>query len=246
MSELQPITIETILSVFKNATESKRIKEIKDAVKVALYPDMLILDPTIDEEINRKVEEVIKRDKGEGDNSQLKYANGKYKKRRTKRPLPDPIDDETGIGTDYIGTAGECAVMSELLFRGYNANRMMVDDGVDIIAAKDNIYYYIQVKTTTIRNGKVYSRIGFGSFDRYINTQMRYIIVARYKEKDINRNIYFVFTSQDIDRLVHDRCVARGENGYNIKIKFNERNGNPIIYDDSEADISWNLNKFDL
>jgi hypothetical protein len=244
MSELQPITIETILSVFKNTTEAKRLKEIKDAIKVALFPNVLILDPVIEDEINRKIEEVIKQDKNEDDNSYLIYANGKYKKRRTRRSPVDPIGDE--VGTDYIGTAGECAVMSELLFRGYNANRMMVDDGVDIIAAKDNIYYYIQVKTTTIRNGKVYSRIGFGGFDRYINTQMRYIIVARYKEKDINRNIYFVFTSQDIDRLVHDRCISRGENGYNIKIKFNERNGNPIIYDEKETDISWNLNRFEL
>lgn len=245
MSEQQPITIDTILSVFRNARDAKRLKEIKAAVISSLFPDVLMIDPAIEAEVNARVEEIIKQDKAKGDESHLKYKDGKYKKRPLSSAPKPPKPDES-IGTDYIGRAGECAVMSELMFRGYNANRMMIDDGVDIIAAKDNLYYYIQVKTTTIRNGKIYTKIGFGGFDRYINMQMRYIIVARYEDRGIDRNMYFVFTSDDIERMVHNRCILKGENGYSIKIKFNELNANPIIYDEKEADISWNLDKFNL
>lgn len=246
MEDVKAITIETILSVFKNARDAKRLKEIKVAVISLLYPDVLMLAPEVEAEVNAKVEDVIKQDKAKGDISRLKYKDGKYKKRPLTAAPQNPEEEVESIGTEYIGMAGECAVMSELMFRGYNANRMMIDDGVDVIAAKDNLYYYVQVKTTTIRNGRVYTKIGFGSFDKHINTQMRYIVVARYKDHGIDRNMFFVFTPDDIERLVFNRCISKGEYGYNIKIKFNELNSNPIIYDEREADISWHLNKFDL
>jgi len=79
----------------------------------------------------------------------------------------------------FVGKAGECAVMSELLFRGYNVNQMMVDDGVDIVASMKNIFYYIQVKTThTDSNNKIYSAIKTDRFDSQIGNQIRYIIVS--------------------------------------------------------------------
>lgn len=246
MSEQISITIDTILSVFKNARDAKRLKEIKTAVINTLFPDVLLLAPDIEAEVYAQVENAIKLDKVKGDESRLKYKDGKYKKRPLTTAPQNPEGDVDHIGTEYTGRAGELAVMSELMFRGYNANRMMIDDGVDIIAVKDNIYYYIQVKTTTIRNGRVYQKIGFSGFNKYINSQIRYILVARYKDHGVDRNMYFVFSSDDIERLVHGRCISRGESGFNLKIKFNEFNSNPIIYDERESDISWNLNKFDL
>ncbi|MBI2355705.1 MAG: hypothetical protein HYV13_00680 [Candidatus Doudnabacteria bacterium] len=47
----------------------------------------------------------------------------------------------------FTGKGGEAAVMSELLFRGFNANILPVDYGVDIAAIKEARTYLIQVKT---------------------------------------------------------------------------------------------------
>jgi len=40
--------------------------------------------------------------------------------------------------TGFIGKAGEYAVMSELLFKGFNVSLMTVDKGIDIIAVNES------------------------------------------------------------------------------------------------------------
>ena len=117
----QDVTIELILSVFKNYSDSKRMKEIKDIIVSLIHPDELIVDSEERSRIENKVVELISIDKRRGDESELKYSNGKYSKRK-KRSDPKPIVDLLP-SVEYTGTAGECAVISELLFSGYNANR---------------------------------------------------------------------------------------------------------------------------
>lgn len=48
----------------------------------------------------------------------------------------------------FCGKGGEFAVVSELLFRGYNASIMSADEGVDITASKGDKFFFIQVKTS--------------------------------------------------------------------------------------------------
>lgn len=233
------ITMETVLSVFKNMADAKKMKEIKAAVVALLTPaDVLLNDNQT--EIEQRVEELIKEDKKLGEESLLTYSKGTYKKRK-KVQLPGD-----GLPTEYIGIAGECAVMSELMFHGYNANRMMIDEGVDIIAVKDNLYFYIQVKTTVVKNGRIYCQIPIYNFDRYVATQMRYVIVARYDDKGKERNMFFVFSPQDIDKGVFGQYIKRGQGNINIKIRFSERSGMPYLYDTKESDISWHMNNFRL
>lgn len=243
------ITMDDILRVFKNAKEEKRPKDIKSSIIAMHNDEELFINPEVEAIVDKQVDDLLRADKKLDKSSYLIYNKGKYKKRNNRRPFLDTdVPEENPINTDYTGRAGECAVMSELLFRGYNANHMMVDDGVDVIATKDNTYYYVQVKTASVRKGRIYCKIGLGSFDRYINTQIRYIIVARYKDKStgVDHNLFFKFTPDDIERFVYEKCILKGENGYNIKIKFNELNNDPILYDEKERGISWNMNKFDL
>lgn len=237
------ISIGTIVSLFKNYSEKKRLKDIKDEVVALLRPqDVLIFEQQ--PEIEKEVEELIRADRKLEKGSYLIYDKGFYHKRRLR---VDPIGSEISkIGSEFIGIAGECAVMSELMFRGYNANRMMIDEGVDIIAVKDNIYYYVQVKTTEIKDGKIRCQIGIERFDQYIGAQIRYIIVARYKEKSIDRNMFFIFTPREIDMYVHNRCVKRGDTTISIKIGFNDRTGEPYLYDEKQMDISYHMNRFEL
>lgn len=238
--EEKQVTIELIVSLFKNYTDKKRLKEIKQGVITLLYPDVLMVSTEDTDIISSEVDKVLKEDKKAENESYLEYKNGYYKKRKNKKMLSG---DELKLPTQYIGTAGECAVMSELMFRGYNANRMMIDEGVDIVATKDNIYYYIQVKTVSVEaNGRVYCQIPRYRFDQYVNNQIRYIIVARTKDN----NIYFMFDPREIERGVYGRYINATDDTIYIKIKFNPRSGAPYLYDDKEQDISYNMNNFKL
>lgn len=238
----EEITMETILSIFKNYSEGKRLKEIKECVvKVSTPEGELICSNQA--EIEKQVEDLIKADRKLDKESSLIYSNGIYKKRKSKR---EPEEAFRASSSEYVGRAGECAVMAELMFRGYNANRMMIDEGVDIVAVKRNIYYYVQVKTTFVKDGRIYCQIGIDRFDHYIDAQIRYVIVARYRDKGEEKNMFFVFTPREIEKYVHDRCIKRGETSISIKIAFNDKTGEPYLYDEKTADISWNKNRFEL
>ena len=159
---------------------------------------------------------------------------------------PKPVEPPTTL---FVGKAGECAVMSELLFRGYNANLMIVDDGVDIVASKNNLFFFIQVKTTTIKEkGRIYTSIKRERFEAFTHTQIRYIIVARCNISGLDTNLYFVFNNQNIDEFIFDKVVNRNESTISIKIRIDEEKGNkPILYhDNKEKDITFYMNKFNL
>lgn len=239
-NELQnkDINIELIVSLFKSFSDKKRAKEIKNMVCAMLYPNDLLAIPKVEEAVDHLLQE----DRTLGEESWLSYSRGFYSKRKKKRA---PGDQPLQL-SDYTGRGGECAVMSELLFNNYNVNRMMIDEGVDLVAVKDNIYYYIQVKTVAVRDGRINAQINIENFDKFIGNQMRYVIVARCKDKNGQKNIFFTFTQQEISKAIYDRCVKRGERTVSIKIKFHERSGEPILYDEKETSASWNMNRFEL
>lgn len=239
------VTMELILSTFSKKTEEKRAKEIKTAILLQLMPDPNDLFDNHREIIEQQVDEILKADKKEGDASVLTYSKGKYKQRRSKA-LPGGADALLQ-SKDFTGKAGECAVMSELLFRGYNVNRMMVDGGIDLVAFNDGNYYFYQVKTVGLNNGIVTAGIPIENFDknRGYSSQMRYVIVARYKDVEHQeKNHFFIFSQDDIEREIHNRCIKRGVQYISIKIRFHERTGNPVLYDERECDADWFYNKF--
>lgn len=233
------ISISDILDLFKNFSDKKKAKDIKQNIKLK-YQTQLFCEP---ESIDKQIDKILREDKQRGEESELTYKNGLYSKRKRKTPPKDiPFQ-----ATEFTGKAGENAVMSELLFRYYNVNRMMVDDGVDIIAVKDNIYYYLQVKTVGIKDGKIYAQISNDNFDKYMGKQMRYFIVARTIDNSgLPKNIFFKFSQEDIDKGIFGRYIKRGEGSVSIKIKFDDKTSNPILYDEKEMDALWHMNNFDL
>ncbi len=242
------VTIKTILATFANKREEKRLKEIKESVISLLHPSELIIEVSERERIEAEVKKIIDEDKKRGSESYLTYTkNKKYKQRKTLHVIPDPenpdyVTKEHPQFKDYVGAAGECAVMAELMFRGYNANRMMIDEGVDIIATKNNIYYYIQVKTVNAKEGKFYFRIPQYRFGQYVDSQIRYICVGRSGDK----LYYFKFTPDNISDFTYNQYIKQSNGEIHINIKFHERSGNPILYSVKEKDISYNMNNFKL
>lgn len=245
MDNMDNITIETIVALFKNTTEKKRVKQIKDELFHQLFPDTLLVEPSTQEELNKTVDRLLKEDQKRREEQFLvKDKNGKYSKRKGHKNIGTPRPPV--IPSNYIGKAGECAVISELMFRGYNANTMLLDEGIDIIATKDNIYYYIQVKTTYIKDGKLYVKIKKERFDKYIDNQIRYVIVGRYGKDDDWHNIFFVFDPNTIERFAkYEQCINESDEALNIKIEFEPRTGKYFMYDNSKrADVSYYINKF--
>lgn len=241
------VTIELILDQFKNYSEKKSMREIKIAVANSLNSESDIFFVSENREaIDKIVAELIAEDKKLAEKSSLVYRNGKYSKRRKVAP-PQPGDE---LPSTYKGTAGECAVMSELMFHGYNANRMMIDEGVDVIAVKSNIYYYIQVKTTAVKaNGNIVTEIKIDRFNQYSGlNQMYYAIVARSKDssRKWDANIIFMIPHLIIQQGIANRAVKQTEQGVSIKIKFDERTGEAYLYDDRDMSIEFYRNRFNL
>jgi hypothetical protein len=244
MDNMDNITIETIVALFQKTTDKKRVKQIKDELLHQQFPEDILVEPSVQEELNKIVERLLKEDQKRSKESFLiKDKSGRYSKRKEHKLVDGVLPT---IGSNYIGKAGECAVISELMFRGYNANTMLLDEGIDIIATKDNIYYYIQVKTTYIKDGRLYVKIKKERFDKYIENQIRYVIVGRYGKEGDLRNIFFVFDPNTIERFArYEQCINESDEALNIKIEFEPRTGKYFMYDNNKrADVSYYINKF--
>lgn len=124
------------------------------------------------------------------------------------------------ISNNFTGKAGEHAVMSELLFWGYNASLMTVDEGIDIVASKDNKYFHIQVKASAEKSSG-----GFGfqvkrkAFELNRSAQTYYVFVMRK-----NLSCYFaVLPSSHLENLRMTNVIS-GQNDLSITITADERN----------------------
>lgn len=169
------------------------------------------------------------------------YKKGFYTLRKQKPPKKKyvivPVNTPINIESIYMGTAGEMAVCSELLFREYNISRMTVDDGIDVVAMKYNKTYYIQVKSVQVKSERFGVQISISSYDRYSSNDCYYIIVARGKN-----TVFIIATADDIRRLVDKQVVKNGEKSISIRFFQNTDIGKLFIGDE---DISHMINSFD-
>lgn len=175
---------------------------------------------------------------GKGGYKKGTYRLRKPKKEKKETPKPLPISPRTvqdSLDKNYIGSAGEMAVCSELLFREYNVSQMSVDDGVDVVAIKNGKTFYIQVKTTQVTSNSFSVTIRSKSFERYNSNDCYYIVVARAKE-----NMYLIFTADDIKRMIANEAVSKGDK--QISVSFSQSDGH--IYIKSEK-VDYALNSFD-
>jgi hypothetical protein len=93
-----------------------------------------------------------------------------------------PGQKPSRLDSQYTGQGGEHLVMSELLFRYFNASKSPVDDGMDIRAHKDGETYNIQVKTKNKNaRGDYDINIGIDAFNNFRN----------------ERNVFFIFVLRE-------------------------------------------------
>lgn len=221
---------------------------------VRLLQEQEFFSSNTPEEIKTKTKELLDEHSKNGElfdrvrkpNGGIKSGYYKIRTERNRGPIPpQPIGvadcediDNLTHHTSFFGKAGEYAVMSELLFRGFNANNMTVDDGIDIIANKNNNFYFVQVKTTTLRENKTaIASIQQKNFDKFINQQMRYVIVVKY-----NKGMkYFTLSNSGIEQLKYYKALAVSERTGNIsiKIRFDSNMQCPVFYDDKTIDAGF-------
>lgn len=75
---------------------------------------------------------------------------------------------------------------------------------------------------------------------------MRYIIVARYDDDGIERNMYFLLTPSLIQQAIYQQAVKMGINSLSIKIRFDSKTGEPILYDAKEMGFGYFKDNFQL
>ena len=110
----------------------------------------------------------------------------------------------------YTGKAGEYAVLAELLFHEFNASLMSVDQGIDIVASKNDDFFYIQVKTANYKNGHFFASINSKQFERYNNKDTFYIFVLRHLFHGKMVNGFLIFKSSDIERFKEMDVIKNG------------------------------------
>lgn len=165
-------------------------------------------------------------------------------------PTPLPLYENElnvfeGLSTSQIGKGGEFSVVSELLFRGFNANMMTVDDGVDITAAKekDGKFFLIQVKTTSLVDDSFQVNIDKNSYSRYNVANMYYVVVVRFIKDKRPQNQYLIFNSYDIEKMVSIGLIGESQKYYSLK--FKQWNGDIYLVRQGKNDcVSFHLNNW--
>lgn len=79
-----------------------------------------------------------------------------------------------------------------------------------------------------------------------MSAQIRHIIVARYEEGGMEKNMFFQLNPALIHQGIYQKFIKEGDKGISIKIKFHDRSGEPILYDEKEMMIDFYKNNFNL
>jgi hypothetical protein len=173
------------------------------------------------------------------------FKRGLYRLKTGRRTTPKTfkVPEQPKVSTQFTGKAGEFSVMSELLFFGFNASAMTVDDGIDVIASKQENYFHIQVKTSNVSaQGKYNFKLAERAFSSKDQSATFYVLVMRVIENSRNVCEHLIIPSNEIRRLV-DRSVIR--DGPNMSISVERERGGRFLLNGIE-DVSWALNRYDI
>lgn len=168
------------------------------------------------------------------------FKRGFYRiKKRQARAVPTPTDPLTT--TSFTGTAGEFSVMGELLFRGYNASMMSVDNGIDILACKDNRYFHIQVKTAYETQTGFAFTLKRQSFDTHNKASTFYVLLCRRHSGTFYRHDYIVMTSSFIEDEIRKGNICGEKMSLRVTVSPDQK-----FFLNKNSDISLYVNQFNL
>lgn len=136
------------------------------------------------------------------------FKKGWYRVKVERTPTAAAQIEPPQTDKAFTGKAGEYAVMSELLFWEFNASVMAVDDGIDVVASKDNKYFHVQVKTAAEQDGGRFTfTIKHSSFKEHDSATMFYVFVLRRGL----RNEYIIIPSGLIRNLISTSRITQSQ-----------------------------------
>lgn len=210
--------LESVLDVLETSGRAMHVAEIAEALQTKGHTAdsdteavTIKVSSALAQHLQTRAPRVGRVKNGNGGNKKGVY---RYKRQTVKTPeLPTP--EVAALTTQFIGRAGEYAVMSELLFWGFNVSLMAVDEGIDVVATKNNKYFHIQVKATSKPNaaGQYAFGIERDAFEKNNGANTFYILVMR----DDRTTRFVVLPSLEIFRLVERGCIA-GAGRHSIRI----------------------------
>ena len=237
--------IEQVVNLLAEKRATMHVNEIANEL-VKKYPHIQIPAEDLPDKIGRLLASDLKRNKGKSIFSKPKNKTGgkrrgfyRLKVQNKSVPAVTILPDPPIVSTPYTGKAGEFAVLSELLFSGFNASLMAVDHGIDIVASKDNKYFHIQVKTANLSaNGKYAFTLQQSSFESADASSTFYILVMRSRFS----NDFLILPNSEIRRLIESGILTRAER-MSIRVE-KDKNGYFIL--NGKERLSWALNRFDI
>lgn len=135
------------------------------------------------------------------------------KNRITNKNKPDN-DGFSWERRRFWGEAAEIHAMAELLYRGFQAANIPVDEGLDILAVKKNRTYYFQVKHKDLSNNQAI-KITKSSFEKTGGGEVYYIFVLL---SDNNRD-FLIIPYHIMNDWIRDKIVEDTNDGYLLNIK---------------------------
>ncbi|MFP4645766.1 MAG: winged helix-turn-helix domain-containing protein [Candidatus Woesearchaeota archaeon] len=150
-------------------------------------------------------------------------------------------DEKERVSSQYIGSAGEHLVVGEMLFRGFNASIMSVDDGIDVVASKNTLAYNIQVKTSRLNKTNVYNfDINVNSYKRYKQGNTFYIFVLRGDE-----TLFVILPYSEIKKNIKEKNILRILDNKRYRVVIKIRDNIPYL-GKLNNDISYYMNNWNL
>lgn len=241
--------IEQVMEVLTETRKEMHVDEISQAL-VEKYPHTQM---TLDE-LSKKISSILSSDILKNKNKSVftkpKNARGGvkrgiYKIKIARKAVAKEIiiPQQPIVNALYTGKAGEFAVMSELLFFGFNASCMAVDDGIDVIASKDNKYFHIQVKTANLSESNKYIfTFNQRAYDSKDSFSTFYILVMRTFTGSSYVNNYLIFPNSEIRRLIHAGIISKGEK-FSCRVE-KDKHGKFLL--NTKENVSWALNRFNI
>lgn len=241
--------LEQIAEVLKTEKKEMHVDEIATAL-VLKYPHIQITMDQLPQKISGVLSSDISKNKNKSIFTKPKNKNGGFKRgiyrvktSRVTIPKEIIIPQQPKVNALYTGKAGEFAVMSELLFFGFNASYMAVDDGIDIVATKDNKYFHIQVKTANLSDSNKYVfTFNQRSYDSKDSSSTFYILVMRTFTGISYTNNFLILPNSEIRRLMDAGVITKGEK-FSCRIE-QDKNGKYFL--NTKENVSRALNRFNI
>jgi len=236
--------IEQIKEVMADYTGAAHINDIAKMI-ADRFPNIQIKPDQLPDKISAALSADTRKTGTKSSFSKVKNKSGGFQRgvyRLKRKPVVTPKPTLAPVlSTQYIGKAGEAAVMSELLFYGFNASAMAVDDGIDIIASKNNKYFHIQVKTSTPSDNWTFGfSIKKSSFVAKDSFQTFYVFLLRGCDNSRYYNDYLILPSSEVRKLIGVGIIKDGQ-ALSLRIQRDTR-GRYIL--NAKQDVTISVNTF--